>query len=274
MFKIFKDNLIAIIGWISALGTIITIIFPDAIKLFIAGHNQGYAIALLVISLIIAFMQSLPKDNISCKITNTTDITILYGDIFKTDGIIVIPVNEYFDTIVDKEIVSTNTLHGKLINEIFKNDKSNLQYQLHNGLKGIQSITDTSRERGNKARYPLGTVVKIEKDNIIYYLVALTRFNQTQQAEITKDEYQIVIIGLLNYIEKFAQGSVVNMPLIGSGEAGVDLPKQKILEFLLISMELMDKFTVSKGINIILYKTSKNHINLNRVENIYNTINN
>ena len=47
-------------------------------------------------------------------------MNIKIGDIFKEEGMKVIPVNEYFDTEVDNVIISQTTLHGMYIKEYLK----------------------------------------------------------------------------------------------------------------------------------------------------------
>jgi hypothetical protein len=39
-------------------------------------------------------------------------------------------VNDYFDTVVDNKIVSSNTLHGKFIQNVFGGNEAELKRQL------------------------------------------------------------------------------------------------------------------------------------------------
>ena len=136
-------------------------------------------------------------------------------------------------------------------------------------IKTKHKINNT-RTVGNKLKYPLGTVAKVEKNGKIYYLVALTKFNKNNRAKITKEEYQIILTKLLNYVEQFSQGNSINIPLIGAGHSGVKLPKQKLLEFLVMSIQLNDNLTLINEVNIILHKSLKKEINLNSIEYLYN----
>ena len=43
------------------------------------------------------------------------EVNIIRGDLFKETGVIVIGVNDFFDTIVDDTHISSRSLHGKMI---------------------------------------------------------------------------------------------------------------------------------------------------------------
>ncbi|SCN47164.1 hypothetical protein BAZMOX_82608_1 [methanotrophic endosymbiont of Bathymodiolus azoricus (Menez Gwen)] len=55
------------------------------------------------------------KRKIELSLSDKVKAKIFFGDLFKSNGIIVIPFNECFDTIVDDKIISSKTLHGKFI---------------------------------------------------------------------------------------------------------------------------------------------------------------
>ena len=46
---------------------------------------------------------------------NGMDIDIVVGDLFVTDGVKVIPFDEYFDIQVDDKVISRNSLNGIFI---------------------------------------------------------------------------------------------------------------------------------------------------------------
>ncbi|MDA1379583.1 DUF6430 domain-containing protein [Plesiomonas shigelloides subsp. oncorhynchi] len=69
----------------------------------------------LVIAFIYAIYSNRTKNKISLKLTDKVKAEVYYGNLFDAQEIIVIPVNEYFDTIVDDKIISSKTVHGKFI---------------------------------------------------------------------------------------------------------------------------------------------------------------
>ncbi len=273
-FKIFINKFFICIGIISAIFTIVGLIWADKIS-FLLNQYQDYKITLLVAIVIISTIYALcsirKKKKISLKISENTDVNVYYDDLFQSNKIIVIPVNDYFDTIVDDKIVSSNTLHGKFIQKYFLNNEKQLKLLIDKSLSKIPPLEiNKARTRGNKKRYELGTVAIVEVNEKIFYLFAFTKFNQNNRATITKSQYLKVITRLFEFIEQNSQGFKVNLPLIGAGHSGVELSKQKLLDFLLFSIILSDKLTLINGLDIILHENIKDEIDLNKIEYYYN----
>ena len=213
------------------------------------------------------------RRRITLKISEKVTATVYFGDLFESNEIIIIPVNEYFDTIVDDKIVSHKTLHGMFIRKFFGGNETELKQQIENGLSNCKPLeVNSGRARGNKNKYPLGTVCEVENGGLIFYLVALTRFNENDRAEVKNSEYQRVLCDLFSFVEQNSQGRLVSLPLIGAGHSGVDLSKQKLLEFLLFSISLKDSLTLINGVNIVLHDSTKGDIDLSSTETLFKTI--
>ena len=265
-FKVFIKNFLAGIGVTSAFVTILWSLWSEELSALIKGNELCLIFVIVGVNLAVSLYSVKTKKKLSIKLMTQVKSHIYYGDLFDNKGIIVIPVNEYFDTIVDEKIISSNTLHGYFIKNYFGGNNKELKQQINNSLSNIPPLEkDSNRKKGNKNRYPLGTVAQVNKGENIFYLVALTRFNGNNRAEVKKSEYQRVLCDLFDYIEQNSQGEKVSIPLIGGGHSGVDLSKQKLLEFLLFSISLNDKLTLINGINIILHSSLENDIDLNRI---------
>jgi len=63
------------------------------------------------------------------KIPNTT-IKIKFGDIFKQEGWKAVGVNDFFDSQVDENLVSSNSLHGFVINHYWNGKREDWQDHL------------------------------------------------------------------------------------------------------------------------------------------------
>ncbi len=103
-------------------------------------------------------------------------------------------------------------------------------------------------------------------------MLASTRVNSNDRAEVKNSEYQRVLCDLFSFIEQNSQGRIVSIPLIGAGHSGVDLSKQKLLEFLLFSIALKDNLTLINGINVVLHESIKKDIDLSSTEILFKTI--
>ncbi|HFQ5055569.1 TPA: macro domain-containing protein [Vibrio vulnificus] len=267
-----KNSLMAF-GIISSMVTVLWAIFPKDLPDFVAKCPWLIFGVLILISICYGLTTVRNKNKITLNLTPKVKAKIYDGDLLAQNGIIVIPVNDYFDTIVDNKIISENTLHGMFIKRFFGGDEKNLRSQITKVLSTVTPASvNTTRKTGNKKRYPLGTVVEVTKDERVFYLVALTRFNDNHRAEIKNTEYQQVLCSLFSYIHQFSQGRKVSLPLMGSGHSGVNLSKQKLLEFLLFSIAMNDNLTLIDGIDIILHSSNKNEINLTMTEILFNSI--
>jgi len=89
---------------------------------------------------------------------------------------------------------------------------------------------------------------------------------------VNNSEYQRVLCDLFSYIEQNSQGRKVSIPLIGAGHSGVNLSKQKLLEFLLFSIALKDGLTLINGVDVVLHESIKKEIDLSSTEILFKTI--
>lgn len=270
---IFIKNLFIALGVISSLMSILWALFPNNLTPLIANSPWISSVAIFVMAGLYGLFAVRKKKSIHLKLSEKVKAKVYFGDVFGSDGIVVIPVNEYFDTLVDNDVISENTLHGKFVKNYFGGDEKNLRQQITQSLKNIEPIgINESRVSGNKKQYPLGTVCEVSKGGMIFYLVALTRFNEKHRAEVKNSEYQRVICELLNYVEQRSQGRKVRIPLVGAGHSGVSLSKQKLLEFLLFSISISDNLTLINGIDVVLHPSIESEINLTLVEVLFNSI--
>jgi len=274
-FNLFFKNLLEAIGVIGSFVTISWAVFQERLGESDINYPWLIVLTILLVSALYALITIWPKNKIKLKLTEKVEVDVFFGDLFSANEILVIPVNEFFDTIVDDKIISSKTLHGIFVRTYFGGNENDLKKQITNSLNGVVPIEVISgRSAGNKKRYPLGTVCQVKKEDKVFFLVALTKFNENERAEVKNCEYQGVFYELLSYIEQNSQGRRVSIPLIGSGHSGVSLSKQKLLEFLLFSIGLQDNLTLVGGVNIVLHSSIKNEIDLNSTDVFFKGIGN
>lgn len=272
--NILKSLLIAI-GSLSGFVTILWAFFSSQLTPLAENCPWTFLFSILTIAIIYALYSNRNKNKIELSLTDKVKAKVFYGDLFQSEEVIVIPVNEYFDTTVDEKIISSKTVHGKFIQQYFGGNEAELKKQIKKELVKFEPINiDTERKSGNKKSYPLGTVCEVKSGNKVFYLFALTRFNSNHRAEVTNSEYQRVLCDLFSFIEQNSQGRKVSIPLIGAGHSGVKLSKQKLLEFLLFSIALQEKLTLINGIEVILHNSIKAEIDLSSTEILFKTIGN
>ncbi len=267
---VIKNALMAF-GIESGLVTVLWATFPAELSSAVSKCPWVFLLFISIVAIGFGIFTVRKKKKVELLLSNKVKANIYYGDLFTKDGITVIPVNEYFDNLVDDKVIAINTIHGKFVRNFFGGDEKNLKSQITKSLNGIPFI-DTKRTSGNKRQYPLGTVAKVVKENKVFYLVALTKFNENHRASVSNSEYQRVIVDLFTYINQHSQGKKVNIPLIGAGHSGASLSKQKLLEFLLFSIYMNENLTLINGVDIILHTSVENEVNLSMTKILFNSI--
>jgi hypothetical protein len=272
VFKLFAQNTLLAIGITSSFVTVLWALFSVQLNELVKNCEWYYLGGIIFVNVMYGIVSVLPKNRVKLKLGENLNVDVAFGDLFEKKGIIVIPVNDYFDTLVDEKVVSSNTIHGAFVKNFFEGKEKHLKRSISASLKNIPPVEiNKSRKQGNQSRYPLGTVANIPHNGKNYYLVALTRFNENQRAEVKKSEYQRILCDLFDFIEQKSQGNRVNVPLIGGGHSGLNLTKQKLLEFMLLSIMLNDKLTLIQGLEVVLHHDVKSEINLNLIYSNYKT---
>lgn len=269
----FIRSFLVAIGALSGFVTILWALFSSYLSALAAKCPWTFLFALIALAICYALYVNRNKRNIELSLADKVKAKVFYGDLFESSEVIVIPVNEYFDTTVDEKIISSKTVHGKFIQRFFGGNEADLKKQIKKELAQYEPLeTNSERKSGNKNKYPLGTVCEVKNGSKVFYLLALTRFNANHRAEVKNSEYQRVLCDLFSYVEQNSQGRKVSIPLIGAGHSGVNLSKQKLLEFLLFSIALKDGLTLINGVDVVLHKSVKKEIDLSSTEILFKTI--
>ena len=216
-------------------------------------YSIYFVVAIIVIILLLCLVEwFVPK---TIKINGEkTNLVLEYGDLLKkTNGIIVIPVDRNYNTTVDDIIISSNTLHGKFINNIVRN-KDAFVSELSSALKSEPD------EKGAFETQQPGHVVPVTLNGCTYYLLALSKLDQNNKAHCTPEEYAKAIETLMGYIDTNFNGKKIYMPLIGGGLSDVfgSINDTESLQILVSLIKLSQNARIDE-IHIIVYKHSKHH---------------
>lgn len=65
----------------------------------------------------------------------------------------------------------------------------------------------------------------------------------------------------------------VYMPLFGTGLSRINLPAQQVLHYLTDTILFTPPLTILGGLNIVIKSLEDSGVNLNRIEDIFNSIN-
>ena len=215
--------------------------------------------------LLIIFIHSLKQSNRLVISENTTIwengnnyLRVIPGDIFKYGfdkrnkdrRIVVIPVNTSFETRITYDTernripyVSAESLHGNFLSRVYKGgtQQSELKKRILKSLGIKDSDLPTS----------IGAVASLFFDPVIFYLLAVSDFDNENVAHSNLSNIETAIGELITYYDKKGQGFNVYIPLIGTGLSRAYLSNQESYEVIKEAL-LKRKAKLQGKINIVI----------------------
>lgn len=263
-------------------------VFVDWSDLKINKISNRISILLLVV--FVSFIVSLVWVLYICKVKKIwtkgkNKVTAIYGDIYKigfdkrnkNSKIVVIPVNDTFETIVEnssetitKPLVSEHTNHGKWTKLFCKYNKitpEELNERIQNnllmqGYSPIKVYTKEEKQRGNLNSYELGTVAIIDGINgVKFYLLAISKFDCLNNAQSTKKEVRNAIESLIDYYDKNGQADPMFIPLMGTGKSRANMTHIQFFN-VIKSCILTSEKSITGEINIVVYSKDKERVSI------------
>lgn len=225
-----------------------------------------------VAGLLLGLWRLKKPNSVSWKVATTdTTMEVCFGDLFKQDGIRLIPANEYFDTKLGKP-VAPKSLHGQLIKRGFGGHPDALDRQLATELARV-SFSVIPTDLGKDKAYPIGTTAMIEASKERYLLFALAKSDPVDhKANADVPQMFAALAGALNRARVESNGEPVNVPLVGTGQSGVDLPTREALNAVILSIITATKAKrVTERIRIVLYDDRKDSVDLRDVKAYWST---
>lgn len=269
MKKLFWKHFAAAIAALSATATLSTALFDlDTIKeCWLYGVIGGLTV--LAGSMAYAVWQIRSAKNISLSLSSEQKVKISEGDLFQKEGVICIPVNEFFDTHVGDGVVDKDTLHGMFINKYFSDRIPELENKIKEKLAGLKAKECKRRlDFCPTKQYPLGTCVDIRDGENLYVLFALSHFNEKDTAFLSRTEYTEVIQSLMDHLSSIVENRMVFMPLFGTGLSRLHRTPQRVLLHLIDTLDFYEKWCVPGGVNIVIKSLDSNSINLNTINHL------
>lgn len=273
-WKFFLIQSIACMGVLSGLVTVASVAFPCIIGCTCIWY------ACLGISLLWGIWKVVPSTKIEVEFVKKRSIKVSKGSIWDIkSGIVIIPVNNFFDTQADDIIIGKGTLHGQFINkysELYKG--KNLYAEIKKSI-ACDSIKCKATYENRKNvigehndAYELGEIVRLREGNLQYYLVVATQFDEDNHVIYEPEKYSMMLLKMIEKINKWNSGVPVYLPIIGSGQTGLPLTKQEVLTEMLMCFEQADKYIALGGTTIMVYDDDMNEISLNKIKYHFNRI--
>ena len=210
-----------------------------------------------------------PSQHIDLTIPGTdSSCEIKFGDVFDGPGVVVIPVNEYFDAGLGDH-VSPNSLHGKFIKDVMAGHSGTFSDLTSRALAGTEpEESNVERPSGRRDRYAIGTAASVDFNEKRYLLVALSRTDlQTLKATATVLDLWPCLEGVWNGARNHSNGEPVKIPLIGSGLSGVGLPPGKLIDIVITSFLCCTKERrVADRVTLVLPDRLKYNLDLDEIQ--------
>lgn len=200
----------------------------------------------------------------------SNSLNLMTGDIIKiafnekessTKKIVVIPVNSTFETKLSSNaeeeiypLVSENTIHGKwLVNILQSISKEHLDKRIDGYLSkfGTEPIGNCNCPGGKSRQYSIGDTVIIQHNDTIFYLLAISDFDEKNKAHSSADLIEKSIVRLLEHYDDVGQGYELYLPLLGTGKSRANLTTKQSYELIKNSVFSNSKI-VNGTINIVV----------------------
>ena len=196
-----------------------------------------------------------------CK--RLTRITIQFGNLFDQDGVKAIAVNNFFDSIVDDDLVSRRSLHGEVIERYWRGNSVQWQKDIYDDL-GDRKCEKIARAKGNSRRYPIGTTARATARGEEFLFVALGETNPDNNvANATAATLISSVRELLVRAREVGANRPLNLPLMGSGLSRVGGTNAVLVNLILTAIfEETKSNKVTDSIVLVLPVDERSEIDL------------
>lgn len=201
-----------------------------------------------------------------CIANCNTTIEVIFGDLFKQDGIRVIAVSEFFDSKLGKP-VSDKSIHGLFLQKCFGGYQEPFDTQVAEQLEGVE-CSEVAKVEGKSKSYPIGTtaLITVNQDRYVAFAFAKADAN-TCKAYSDVTMMWVALHELWQRVRVESGGHAVNLPLVGSGLSGLGLPTRDLLNLIILSAITETKSKeVTQRIRIVLHRDRFDDLDLRDVK--------
>ena len=238
-------------------------IVPEHYKDYLKCFGYITFVFLMLVYILIWFRANC-LTNVKIDIEGST-VIIKSGDLFSEDGFKVIPFNEYFDTIVDENIIASSSLNGIFI-------KNHLSASVQDLDEFIIQKTDNDNVEDSSVNRKLGgKTVKFKLSTIFVFndfiLTAFSKFDNYNKAVLTMPEYIEFLINFWDRVNRVYAQKSVSVPIFGSGITRIkehkNIGDEDLLKIMLWTFKLSEmKFKHPAKLSIIIHKDKIGKIDL------------
>ncbi|MCB6584466.1 MULTISPECIES: macro domain-containing protein [Streptococcus] len=277
-FKLSCKYFFSILSLLSLLATFINI--TDIYKSNnLINHIFKVIITFLVIyilSFVCALLYYYFKRRVIYLKYNRFKVSGTYGNILDYIGAskvnLIIPVNSCFDTKIDDSVISTNSLHGKVIKFLYDNNlvsqieldkkiKRSLREQNISSVNIGNDVKKGGKSVGNYNRYPIGSTAFVDIGDVRYHFIALSIIENNKNAITSDQDYLIVLNAIVDNCFRNSNGNPIYIPLVGSGLSKLNYNHQQQLEFM-VKYFMLRRTKLISDVEIVIRKEDRDKISI------------
>ncbi|MCY7033990.1 macro domain-containing protein [Streptococcus sanguinis] len=277
-FKLSCKYFFSILSLLSLLATFINI--TDIYKSNnLINHIFKVIITFLVIyilSFVCALLYYYFKRRVIYLKYNRFKVSGTYGNILDYIGAskvnLIVPVNCCFDTKIDDSVISTNSLHGKVIKFLYDNNlvsqteldkkiKRSLREQNISSVNIGNDVKKGGKSVGNYNRYPIGSTAFVDIGDVRYHFIALSIIENNKNAITSDQDYLIVLNAIVDNCFRNSNGNPIYIPLVGSGLSKLNYNHQQQLEFM-VKYFMLRRTKLISDVEIVIRKEDRDKISI------------
>jgi hypothetical protein len=277
-FKLSCKYFFSILSLLSLLATFINI--TDIYKSNnLINHIFKVIITFLVIyilSFVCALLYYYFKRRVIYLKYNRFKVSGTYGNILDYIGAskvnLIVPVNSCFDTKIDDSVISTNSLHGKVIKFLYDNNlvsqteldkkiKRSLREQNISSVNIGNDVKKGGKSVGNYNRYPIGSTAFVDIGDVRYHFIALSIIENNKNAITSDQDYLIVLNAIVDNCFRNSNGNPIYIPLVGSGLSKLNYNHQQQLEFM-VKYFMLRRTKLISDVEIVIRKEDRDKISI------------
>lgn len=230
------------------------------------GYNilRSFFVYITLIILIVVFVLNWESSECSSFINGTDiKITLKMGNIFNTNGSIIVPVNTNFDTSIHDGLVNEYSIQGQFQNKYFRNNVAGLDLQIEKALSKTTYTNSADKTIGKTKLYPIGTACKINTGRCSAYFFAAADISDDGRLSINSSDIHHALISLWESINNGRVGETLLIPLIWTGSPEISgVNRDSIIKEILYSFI---SFSKSKKIteHLMIFINPKDNKNIN-----------
>lgn len=187
----------------------------------------------LACGILVGLYRACPRLILKSRISETDiDVEVRVGNLFSSNGAIIVSSNSTFDTALEDKTISASSVQGQFTNH-FCTSIIDLDHKIDTALKGMTPVCIRNRSEkpyGKAEEYELGTVLPIEAAGKRAYFVAVARLNEHRVASVDRDGFLDSLPRMWSSIRNRGGFEPLCCPILGSGHSRLNLNREELLQ--------------------------------------------